>query len=202
MPEIFISYSSLDQDRVAPLIDALARQGWTVWWDRSILPGQNWDIEIEKRIKAAACVVVVWTRASIESEWVRLEAGIAREYRTLVPVRLDEIEPPATFRLIQTASLIGWDSSDSAPGFLQLSLGIRSVLKAAECMELSSSFDRSRALDAAIARELRVQEAANLIAMVRLPKSAGLKAILDVGCWGATEHNGELSITFVSATSP
>ena len=41
MSDIFLSYSSADRDRVAPIAVALERQGWSVWWDRRILAGQH-----------------------------------------------------------------------------------------------------------------------------------------------------------------
>ena len=34
MSEIFISYASEDLERVKPIVEALALQGWAVWWDR------------------------------------------------------------------------------------------------------------------------------------------------------------------------
>ena len=74
----------------APLVAALERQGWSVWWDRSIPPGRNFDEVLEEEIDAARCVVVVWTDASIDSQWVRSEALEGMERDILVPVRLDE----------------------------------------------------------------------------------------------------------------
>jgi len=42
MSDIFLSYASEDRERVRPLAEALSRQGWDVWWDRDIPPGQTW----------------------------------------------------------------------------------------------------------------------------------------------------------------
>ena len=60
MADVFVSYSSQDRDRVASLVEAIERRGWTVWWDRKIDAGVSFDREIEKAIDAAKCVVVVW----------------------------------------------------------------------------------------------------------------------------------------------
>jgi hypothetical protein len=50
--DIFLSYSSADRDRVAPIAAALERLGWRVWWDRRILAGQSWDDVIAKALEA------------------------------------------------------------------------------------------------------------------------------------------------------
>ena len=41
MSDIFLSYASEDFPRVGHLIRALERHGWSVWWDRTILPGKR-----------------------------------------------------------------------------------------------------------------------------------------------------------------
>ena len=41
MPDIFISYARYDRARVRPLVTALKQQGWEVWWDEDIVPGQD-----------------------------------------------------------------------------------------------------------------------------------------------------------------
>ena len=41
MSDIFLSYASEDRERVRPVAEALGRQGWEVWWDRDIPPGQT-----------------------------------------------------------------------------------------------------------------------------------------------------------------
>ena len=40
-PDIFISYASADRPRVKPLVDLLHGKGWSVWWDRTILPARR-----------------------------------------------------------------------------------------------------------------------------------------------------------------
>ena len=43
MADIFISYASEDRLRAEPLAKALEEQGWSVWWDRTIPPGETFD---------------------------------------------------------------------------------------------------------------------------------------------------------------
>ena len=60
MADIFLSYSSKDKERVKPLVHALEREGWTVWWDRKTPAGETFDQMIERELTASRCVVVVW----------------------------------------------------------------------------------------------------------------------------------------------
>ena len=43
MSDIFISYAIEDLDRIKLLVKALEEVGWSVWWDRSMLPGSRWQ---------------------------------------------------------------------------------------------------------------------------------------------------------------
>lgn len=109
MADVFVSYSRADQDMVQRIVALLEAQGWMVWWDTRLDAGESWDITIEREIKAARSVVVVWTPRSVGSEWVREEAHHGRERGVLVPVLLDLDEPPFGFRRLHAVNLTGWD---------------------------------------------------------------------------------------------
>ena len=61
MADIFVSYARFDKARVAPIVAALEAQGWSVWWDPSIAPGEEFDRLIADELQRARTVVVVWT---------------------------------------------------------------------------------------------------------------------------------------------
>jgi len=103
--EIFISYARTDIEHVRPLVALFEEQGWSVFWDRKIDPGQQWSIEIEQALAAAKLVIVVWSRASVRSEWVKAEAMAARERQALLPVRIEDAAIPLPFNLVQTTDL-------------------------------------------------------------------------------------------------
>jgi TIR domain-containing protein/H-type lectin domain-containing protein len=128
--DIFISYAREDEERVRPLASAL-EQKWSVFWDRQIPPGHTYRTWIVPALAAARCVVVVWSRHSVESDWVIEEAGEARRRGTrLFPVRVDPVDPPLGFREIHFADLAGHDLDRASPKLRSLVKGIDAVLEA------------------------------------------------------------------------
>jgi hypothetical protein len=128
MADVFLSYASEDRERARRVAHALEVAGWSVWWDRKIVTGRSFDRVIEHEIETAGCVVVLWSRHSIVSEWVRNEAAAAAERDVLVPATIDAVKPPLEFRRKQTADLIGWDGS-SSEGFEALRDGVASLVR-------------------------------------------------------------------------
>ena len=102
MAGVFLSYDHEDMDRAAPIAAALENAGHTVWWDRQIHGGAEYNSEIEGAVAAADVVVVLWTERSVRSGWVRDEAAEGRDRGKLVPVALDATKPPMGFRQYQT----------------------------------------------------------------------------------------------------
>jgi formylglycine-generating enzyme required for sulfatase activity len=126
--DIFISYSRTDRSRVKPLVDELQRRGWSVWWDPTIRPGKTWDQVIEAALTAARCVIVLWSRDSIQSHWVRTEAEDGRQRGILVPALLDDVIIPLAFRRIQAARLVEWSNALPNAEFDELILAVTEVL--------------------------------------------------------------------------
>lgn len=126
MADIFVSYASEDRDRVRALVDVLEEHGWSVWWDRTLHAGPRFDLEIEKALDAARCVVVVWSCDAIKSDWVHGEASEGLRRGILVPAAFDSATPPLQFRRNQTARLFEWPG---APGELPMLIaGVKAVL--------------------------------------------------------------------------
>ena len=134
MPDIFVSYKSEDRDWVARLVETLESQGWDVWWDEAILPGDQWRPSIERSLEGARCVVVVWSTAAVESAFVRDEASRAGD--RLVPVAMDPVSPPVGFGETQYADLSKW-----TPGTRHVEL--ERFLKAV-AQRLDASLDRAK----------------------------------------------------------
>jgi len=120
LADIFISYSSPDRTKAKALAEAIQQQGWSVWWDRKIPFGKSFDQVIEQELEAARCVVVVWTNASIASDWVKTEAAEGARRHVLLPVFMDEVKIPLEFRRLQAANLTNWQPGSPNSEFDQL----------------------------------------------------------------------------------
>ena len=134
-PHVFISYQSDDREQARSVAEALERRGWPVWWDRDIQAGEAFRNMIEGALVDAACVVVLWTSQSINSEWVQEEAQVAKSRGVLVPVLLDEVRQPLGFGQVQAADLVGWDGSPSDP---HLDVLLRGVAVFMDCLLYTS----------------------------------------------------------------
>ncbi len=129
MADIFVSYARVDRARVAPLVAALEAQGWSVWWDPAIVPGQEFDDLIAEEIDRAKAVIVVWTPASVASRWVRGEAREAADRGILVPVRLENARLPIDARAIHTTDLDDWGENADSAAFQALLAALSRHLK-------------------------------------------------------------------------
>ena len=130
MPDVFISYAREDRDRARLLAEALQDRGWSLWWDRKIVAGQAFDETIEQQLQTAKSVVVLWSRHSIGSEWVRNEAGLASERDVLVPALIDDVKQPLEFRRRHAADLTRWTGDPADPEFQGLCEGIAAKTRA------------------------------------------------------------------------
>ena len=111
MTDIFLSYNEKDRDAARRMAAVLDSVGWTVWWDRRIPAGESWRSVLEKALGDMRCMVVLWSRHSIASEWVFEEASEGRRQHKLFPVLIEDVRPPTGFREIQAADLSAWDGS-------------------------------------------------------------------------------------------
>ena len=102
MTRVFVSYSNEDRSLIAPFIEGLESAGFDVWWDVSIRGGDDWSERIQRELKRSDCVIIFWSRRSVDSPWVRIEALYAKQHQSMVPVRLDQAELPDEYRLLQT----------------------------------------------------------------------------------------------------
>lgn len=127
--DIFVSYSHEDRVKVLRLVRVLEDRGWTIWWDQSIVPGYVWDRTISKELRAASCVIVVWSSSSIKSDYVREEAGIALAHGKLLPISIDKTAPPDQFGGIEVLDFSRWLGADNDPNFQLLEEGLQNLSK-------------------------------------------------------------------------
>lgn len=106
---VFLSYASPDRPIVREVYHSLLATGWIDPWldEENLLPGQDFDLEIEKAVHSTDAVIVF-----ISSNSVPREGYIQRELRYVldialekpegtifvIPLRLEEILPPWKLR--------------------------------------------------------------------------------------------------------
>ena len=122
MADVFISYAREDRARAELLADQIEAVGLSVWWDRDLLPMEEWDEAIERELTAAKAVVVVWTPDSVGNDNVRAEAHEARNLGKIAPVLFGACRPPLFFRRHQFEDLSGWAGDPAAFGFQRLAI--------------------------------------------------------------------------------
>ncbi len=108
MAHIFISYARSDRPTVEKLAAALENAGHSVWWDRHIRGGAAFAKDIESQLEKADAIVVAWSDAANQSDWVKDEAVYGRDKGVLIPIRLDKSETPLGFRQYQTLEFEKW----------------------------------------------------------------------------------------------
>ena len=128
MSDIFLSYSSKDRHWAKLLAECLEKQGWSVWWDRTIPAGKIFTKVISEALSNARSVVVIWSRESVDSSWVQEEASEGRDRGILVPVLKENTKPPMGFRSFQAADLSGWDGNLESAEFKKLVEDLVSIL--------------------------------------------------------------------------
>lgn len=131
MADVFVSYASEDRETARKLAGILESYGYSVWWDRKIIAGQTYDQVIERELEAARAVVVLWSKNSVTSEWVKNEAAVAAERGVLVPALIENVKLPLEFRRRQTVDLAGWDGDETHGGLSSLREGISAAVPGA-----------------------------------------------------------------------
>jgi hypothetical protein len=93
MADIFISYSKARRAATETLAEELQAQGFSVWWDADLVPGERYQEVINAELDRARAVIVIWTKDSIKSQWVYSEAQRAANRGVLITVREPDITP-------------------------------------------------------------------------------------------------------------
>jgi formylglycine-generating enzyme required for sulfatase activity len=139
---VFLCHSSNDKPAVRELYQKLRAEPWIEPWldEEELYPGQDWNMEIEKAVEAADAIIVCLTKNSINKEgYVQRELRIVLDFADykpegtiyILPVRLEECEPPRRLR--------AWQYADYFEG--QLERGLQRLLvslkRRANSLELS-----------------------------------------------------------------
>lgn len=111
---VFLCHASQDKPVVRDLYQRLNAEGWIDPWldEEKLFPGQDWDLEIYKAIRAADVIIVCLSKTSIQKEgYVQKEFRRALDFAKekpegtiyIIPLRLDDCSPPIRFQQWQWA---------------------------------------------------------------------------------------------------
>jgi len=120
MIDVFISYSRANKDVAGRLAETVKRLGYSVWWDEKLPAHLSHEEAIAEQVGAAKAAIVLWSRGSAESKWVRAEAECARGRDILIQTSIDGSAPPAPFDPIGTATIRDWAGELDHPGWRQV----------------------------------------------------------------------------------
>lgn len=109
---VFLCHSSNDKTAVRELYQKPRAEPWIDPWldEEKILPGQNWEMEIERAVESTDAVIVCLSIKSIKKE-----GYIQKEMRKVldifaqkpdgtifvIPLRFDDCQPPVRLKAIQ-----------------------------------------------------------------------------------------------------
>jgi hypothetical protein len=86
------------------------KDGRRIFFAPDIPAGADWNELVQRELRAARCVVVLWSANAKKSLWVHGEAADAFERGCYIPVSIDDTEPPKLFKQVQTPSISPWVS--------------------------------------------------------------------------------------------
>lgn len=117
---VFFSYSRVDQQHAIPIIKFIEEAGYNVWWDGMLEGGTDYLKTTEHALESAKAIVVLWSKTSVTSHWVRDEAMSGRVRERLVPLTLDGTIAPLGFRQVQLIDFENWKGRIDAPNAQEL----------------------------------------------------------------------------------
>ena len=124
-PDIFISYNRQERTAARLFAESFEKEGFNVWWDAVLHSGETFDEVIERQLRAAKAVVVLWSPRSVTSRWVRAEATQADRANKLVPVIIEQCNLPIIFELTHTADLSDWKGDRTEAAWQSLICDLR-----------------------------------------------------------------------------
>lgn len=131
---VFLCHASQDKPAVRELYQRLLAEGWIDPWldEEKLLPGQDWNMEIEKAVETTDAVIVCLSKNSVTKEGyvqreLRFALNLADEKPEgtifVIPFRLDDCIIPHRIRMwhrVDYSPSLGLDAS-----FLKIKASLR-----------------------------------------------------------------------------
>ena len=140
--KVFLCHASENKPIVQGLYDRLEADGFDPWLDEKfLLPGMNWDLEIQKAMRSSDAVIVCLSEISVTKEGyvqkeIKFAQGILKEKPDgtifLLPVQLEDCKIPFGLQTVQ------WGKYYEEGGYEKIvkALGIRAKQLGCEINDL------------------------------------------------------------------
>ena len=127
---VFLCHATDDKPSVRKLYERLKDDGIDVWFDeKNLLPGQDWDIEIQKAVRQSDVVIICLSKKSVTKEGyvqkeIRFALDVADEKPEgtiyLIPTRLEKCQVPHRISRWQWIDLFSTNSVIDANQYRKL----------------------------------------------------------------------------------
>jgi hypothetical protein len=130
---VFISHSTNDDAAATKVAEELTRHGIKVWIDHAqIRLGDSFVRRIEEGLNAATHVLVLLSKQSVLSDWVREEINTAKIFaingeKRIIPVLLNGFEPTDIPILLASHIYVDLNDGDFAKRIATLAADIRGI---------------------------------------------------------------------------
>src|SRR5206468_2194324 len=132
----------------------------------------EWDRSIHKELYGARVVIAIWSNASVAAPWVKEEATVGKNRGVLVPAKIDEVDPPLGFMMIQAADLVGWNGDRGDPRWAFFLDAVRHTMHGGAVRST-----------AAAPNDAPVRKARKSLPLLPIAGGAALAVVLAVGAW-------------------
>lgn len=107
MPLVFVSYARKDAALAGPVVRVLQEKfGQTEVYSDTLLPNSAQFIqELNNHLRASKCILVLWSRHAVDSQWVNSEAYMGFEENKLVMAKIVKCKLLVPFNTLQCADL-------------------------------------------------------------------------------------------------
>lgn len=96
----FVSYAHADAELVYPIITRLHDEGFRIWYDEGIEPGEEWAKRLDSAIQGCSAFVLFVSAVSVARPGVTNEVHVAHTTnRQFLPILLEEADLPPGIRL-------------------------------------------------------------------------------------------------------
>jgi hypothetical protein len=117
-------------------------------------------------------VIAIWSKASVAAPWVKEEATVGKNRGVLVPAKIDEVDPPLGFMMIQAADLVDWDGDRGDPRWAYFLDALRHTMHGGAVRSASAA-----------PSDAPVRKAHKGLPLLPIAGGAAVAVVLAVGAW-------------------